>query len=83
MDNINSAIFYEENVLILWCDCGMVTLWDLDDKKCIKNYKVSNYSCLYSDFLNRDHFFFVKTKEGFIKIMGYNTWYKYYQMECK
>ncbi|SOV82271.1 conserved Plasmodium protein, unknown function [Plasmodium reichenowi] len=51
LDNINSAKFYEENVLISCCDCGMDTLWDLDNRKCIRNYKVSSYSCLYSDFL--------------------------------
>ncbi|SOV24679.1 conserved Plasmodium protein, unknown function [Plasmodium sp. DRC-Itaito] len=45
----------------------MVTLLDVGNKKCIKNYRVSNYSCLYCDFLNRDNFF-VKTKEGSLKL---------------
>ncbi|SCO92964.1 conserved Plasmodium protein, unknown function [Plasmodium malariae] len=66
-DNICSVKFYDENNLISSCSCGIVTLWDLNDKKSVGNYKVSDYSALYSNTFDKEHFY-VKTKEGSVKL---------------
>ncbi|SBT37547.1 conserved Plasmodium protein, unknown function [Plasmodium ovale wallikeri] len=66
-DNICSVKFYDENNLMSSCNCGIVTLWDLMNKKSVRNYKVSNYSALYSCMFNEETFF-VKTKEGSVKL---------------
>ncbi|GAB67138.1 hypothetical protein PCYB_111590 [Plasmodium cynomolgi strain B] len=66
-DNICSVKFCSEDVLISSCDCGMVTLWDLNNLTSTGNYKVSNYSALYASLFDKDHFF-VKTKEGSVKL---------------
>ncbi|KJP87941.1 hypothetical protein AK88_02375 [Plasmodium fragile] len=66
-DNICSVKFCSEDVLVSTCDCGMVTLWDLNNLTSTGNYKVSNYSALYASFFDKDHFF-VKTKEGSVKL---------------
>ncbi|EUD68735.1 hypothetical protein C922_01135 [Plasmodium inui San Antonio 1] len=66
-DNICSVKFCGEDVLISTCDCGMVTLWDLNNLTSTGNYKVSNYSALYASLFDKDHFF-VKTKEGSVKL---------------
>ncbi|CRG94005.1 conserved Plasmodium protein, unknown function [Plasmodium gallinaceum] len=70
-DNIYSVKFFDENNLLSSCNCGLVTLWDLCKIKSIINFKVSNYSALYSNFFNNDKFF-VKTKEGSLKIWDMN-----------
>ncbi|CRH00711.1 conserved Plasmodium protein, unknown function [Plasmodium relictum] len=66
-DNICSVKFFDENNLLSSCKCGLVTLWDLSNMKSVHNYKVSNYTALYSNFFNNENFF-VKTKEGSLKI---------------
>ncbi|EDL46702.1 conserved Plasmodium protein, unknown function [Plasmodium vivax] len=66
-DNICSVKFCGEDVLLSTCDCGMVTLWDLNNLTSTGNYKVSNYSALYASLFDKDHFF-VKTKEGSVKL---------------
>ncbi|OTN64771.1 conserved Plasmodium protein, unknown function [Plasmodium knowlesi strain H] len=70
-DNICSVKFCGEDVLISTCDCGMVTLWDLNNLTSTGNYNVSNYSALYASLFDKDHFF-VKTKEGSVKLWDIN-----------
>ncbi|GAW81611.1 hypothetical protein, conserved [Plasmodium gonderi] len=70
-DNIRSVKFFKDNLLISTCDCGVVTIWNLSDKRSVGKYKVSNHSAFYASAFDKEQFF-VKTKEGSVKLWNLN-----------